>query len=353
MFDWSQLTIPIIQAPMAGGVNTPELAAAVANAGGVGSFGFAYSSPQSISKDLSRVSLLTSGPINVNFFVFSPVEMPSTSVQEGALAALRGLPLAGDIALRVPEPPFFPDLDQQLEPVWDRRPALLTFHFGVPASRIIQRAKDLGIAVGITATSLAEAQAIERAGADFIVAQGIEAGGHRGIFDPLGPDERLSALALSSQLARKCSLPFVAAGGLMTGEDVYAALAAGATAAQLGTAFLCCDESGASAAHKAFLLGEGKRGSLFTQGFSGRPARGIANEFIRLMADQPTLPFPLQNTLTAPIRQRALQNNNGEYQSLWAGAAYARARCLTAAGLMATLQAELRAAQAGGGKTDY
>lgn len=345
LFKLSQLRLPLIQAPMAGGINTPELAAAVANAGGVGSFGFAYSTPQTIRQDLKKTKALTAGPINANFFVFGAIDSPSPSADAAALAALKTLPFARDIALSPPGAPYFPSLDDQLEPVWELKPALLSFHFGIPHAGVFEQARALGIAVGITATNLAEAREIERAGADFIVAQGIEAGGHRGMFDPRAPDEKLSALALTAQLARACSLPIATAGGLMTGADIHAALCAGATAAQLGTAFLCCEESGASAAHKAFLLREGQRGSVFTNAFSGRPARGIANEFIRRMEGQPTLPFPLQNTLTASIRRRATQDNNGEYQSLWAGSGYGQARPLAATRLIETLRAEWLARQ--------
>jgi nitronate monooxygenase len=179
------------------------------------------------------------------------------------------------------------------------------------------------------------------AGADFIVAQGIEAGGHRGIFNPNEADEKLTALELTKQLVRGCSIPVVTAGAIMDGADIANALRSGAAAAQLGTAFLCCEESGASPAHKEYLLQHHSKGSVFTKGFSGRPARGINNEFIRLMESKIVLPFPIQNTLTASLRQLASKTNNGEYQSLWAGQDYARARQLSAKNLMLALKEEL------------
>jgi nitronate monooxygenase len=326
---------------MAGGINTPQLASAVANAGGVGSFGFAYSTPQKIGQDLAATKAMTSGAINANFFVFSPVELPDYSAQLKAMEAIKGLPLGGHDAVSIPQAPFFPDLDAQLEPVWEQRPAILSFHFGIPPGRVIAKAHALGMSVGITATCLKEAVAIQSAGADFIVSQGIEAGGHRGIFEPNANDEQIGAVALAELLAKHCSIPIVAAGGVMSGGDIRAVLAAGARAAQLGTAFLCCDESGTPAVHRDYLLNRQDRGTVFTKGFSGRVARGIENEFIRRMADQPTLPFPIQNTLTATLRQWAGKTGDGEYQSLWAGEAYAKVRPMRAGQLMQLLNAEL------------
>jgi nitronate monooxygenase len=345
MFSFQQLNAPIIQAPMAGGVCTPELVAAVANAGGIGSFGFAYSTPLKIAADLQAARALTTGPINANFFVFAPVASPDTETQRQAISAIDSLPVANEAytqPLGMPPEPFYPDLQQQLAPIWAHKPEILTFHFGIPHPAVIDQAHALGISVGMTATNVSHALAIVQAGADFIVAQGIEAGGHRGVFVVDEQDEQLSTLALTQQLARHCHVPIVSAGAIMDGADIRAVLDAGATAAQLGTAFLCCDESGASAAHKRYLLTQGHRGSVITKAFSGRPARGIANAFIEHMQDQTTLAFPLQNTLTAPLRKWAAQTDNGEYQSLWAGTQYHRARAMPAADLMALLSAEMR-----------
>jgi len=339
-FSLDKLRVPIIQAPMAGGTSTPALVAAVTQAGGLGSFGFAYSTPQKISDDLAAAKRLTAGPVNANFFVFHEVPMPSVELQQQAIAALKKMPEAQDLRLACPQPPFFPDLNAQLEPVWLHRPAVLTFHFGLPAPEVLAHARILGITVGVTATCLAEAQAIEAAGADFVVAQGIEAGGHRGTFYPDTLDDDLLTLALVRQLSTSLGIPVVAAGGLMSGGDVALAMAAGAHAAQLGTAFLCCDESGASPAHKHFLLTKPTRGTQYTHGFSGRRAQGLRNQFIDAMHGQPHLPFPLQNSLTSSLRQHAVQHNDGEHQSLWAGRAYAQARPMTATELMKLLKYE-------------
>ncbi len=341
MFNFSKLDIPVIQAPMAGGINNPRLASEVSNAGGVGSFGFSYSTPQKISEDLAATKALTNGPINANFFVFSPVDLPAQAIQEKAIQAIKNLPIESDYSVSIPQAPFYPDIEEQLNPVWKHCPAILTFHFGIPSLSIIEKAHSLGIAIGITATSLKEARAVEKAGADFIVAQGIEAGGHRGMFNPDEVDEKLSTIDLTKLLVGGCSIPVVAAGAIMDGADIANALKSGAVAAQLGTAFLCCEESSASPAHKEYLLHHHSRGSVFTSGFSGRPARGIDNEFIQLMDSKIVLPFPIQNTMTASLRQLAGRTNNGEYQSLWAGQDYSRTRKLNAQNLMLVLKEEL------------
>jgi nitronate monooxygenase len=345
VFNFTQLNLPIIQAPMAGGITTPQLVAAVANQGGVGSFGFAYSAPEKIHADLVAAQSLTSGPINANFFVFSPVCLPSDQTQTNAMQALRSLGIDGAQSLTIPAEPFYPNLMEQLEPIWNARPAILSFHFGLPPEGVIEKAHALGIAVGISATSLEEALAIESAHADFIVAQGIEAGGHRGQFDLQAKDEALSTLALTAQLAKHCHTPLVAAGGIMNGADIHAALANGAQAAQMGTAFLCCDESGTPPSYRHYLLHKQDRPTTLTKAFSGRLARGLENTFTRTMQTQTTLPFPIQNTLTGPLRQWASAQNNAEYQSLWAGTAYAQVRSMSTAALVQKLRDEIDAAK--------
>jgi nitronate monooxygenase len=345
MFNFTQLALPLIQAPMAGGITTPQLVAAVANHGGVGSFGFAYSTPEKIHADLVAAQSLSSGPINANFFVFSPVRLPSDKTQANAMQALRSLGVDGAQSLTIPAEPFYPNLMEQLEPVWKARPAILSFHFGLPPDGVIAKAHALGIAVGISATSVMEGLAIESAHADFIVAQGIEAGGHRGQFDLQAEDEALSTLALTAQLAKHCRIPIVAAGGIMNGAHIQNALAKGAQAVQMGTAFLCCDESGTPPSYRHYVLHKQDRPTTLTNAFSGRQARGLENTFTRTMQNQTTLPFPIQNTLTGPLRQWAVAQNDAEYQSLWAGTAYAQARSMSTKDLMQQLRNEFEAEQ--------
>jgi len=328
---------------MAGGITTPQLVAAVANHGGVGSFGFAYSTPEKIHTDLVMAQSMTGGPINANFFIFSPVCLPSEQIQKNAMQALGSLGVGGVQSLALPVEPFYPNLMEQLEPIWKTRPAILSFHFGLPPEGVIEKAHALGIAVGISATSLTEALAIESAHADFIVAQGIEAGGHRGQFDLQAKDEVLNTLELTTQLAKHCYIPIVAAGGIMNGAHIQNALAKGASAAQLGTAFLCCDESGTPPSYRHYLMHKQERPTTLTKAFSGRLARGLENTFTRTMQDQTTLPFPIQNTLTGPLRQWAVAQNDAEYQSLWAGTAYAQVRSMTTKDLMQQLRNEIEA----------
>jgi nitronate monooxygenase len=328
MFSFDQLKYPLIQAPMAGGPNTPEMVSTVANLGAVGSYGFAYSSAGKIRSDLLAARAMTAddcvGAMNANFFIFNEVSKPEPANIEAAIKNLREVS-DYQVDFEAPAAPFFPDLSKQLEPVWEIRPEILTFHFGIPDLAIIRKAHALGIAIGITATSNDEARQIEQAGADFIVAQGIEAGGHRGIFNPANRDDKLPCFELIKSLSA-INLPLVAAGGIMKANQIREALALGATAVQMGTVFLTTVESGASKAHKGYLLNNTERPSEITWGFSGRPARGIKNRFIKKILGKTILPFPLQNSLTAKMRAAALAEDDGEFQSLWAGSNFADCR---------------------------
>ena len=340
-FYFARLRQPIIQAPMAGGLNTPLLASEVCKAGGVGSFGFAYSGAAQIAQDLAETKALTSGPVNANFFIFQPVKMPSKQIIADALTALSGFSLDDDCTLSVPTEPFFPDITQQLKSIWAEPPAMLTFHFGLPPQDIIQAAHSRNISVGVTATNVEEGLAIVKSGADFIVAQGIEAGGHRGTFSAHGDDREVPVSHLVQDLVKATPLPIVAAGGIMSGQDINKVLTLGAVAAQMGTAFLCCDEAGTPPSYRAMLLSDDPRPTQFTRGFSGRRAQGISNRFMTDMERKATLPFPIQNTLTGPVRQAAAKSNDVEFQSLWAGNGYAKTRAMSVAELMQALQDEM------------
>ena len=348
MFKFSDLTIPVIQAPMAGGVNTPALVSAVSDAGGLGSFGFAYSTPEKIDADLKAAkALIKKVPktrINANFFVFKEPVMPTEPEQQQALSDLKDVVDTLGVTVAIPKSPYIPDLQSMLEPIWVHQPEVLTFHFGLPPQELIERAHSLGIAVGVTATSLEEALMIQSADVDFVVAQGIEAGGHRGIFDPHGVDQQLTIRDLVQELDKHLQIPIVAAGGLMDGRDVREIIQAGASAAQMGTAFLVTNEAGSSPAHRHFVLTKHELGTAFTRAFSGRPAQGVKNKYMSLMEGKTYLPFPVQNNMTAPMRQWAAHNDQGDYQSLWAGTEYARARAMSVAELMASLSNEYQAA---------
>lgn len=347
MFQFSDLSIPVVQAPMAGGINLPKLVAGVSNAGGLGSFGFAYSSPEKIQADLqvtkALIKQVPSSRIQANFFVFQESFLPSASECESALRDLNDILSPLGISAELPKQPFIPNLDAMLEPIWIERPEVLSFHFGLPSSGVVDKAHSLGIAVGVTATSLAEALDIQKRGADFIVVQGIEAGGHRGTFqmDPhLPSDQKKTLKDLMADLEGHIHLPMIAAGGIMDGYDVHQAMQWGAVAAQMGTAFLVAHESGASSAHRRMILEHRDKKAVFTKAFSGRWAQGMQNQFIEQMQGKAVLPFPIQNTMTGAMRRWATENDQSDYQSLWVGQAFAKSRAMSVSELMSLLHQE-------------
>ena len=332
---------PIILAPMAGGPGTPELVAAVSNAGGLGSLGAAYMSPAEIKDAAARIRASTSKPFAINLFAgdweVDPGVDPVRMVE--LLSEIHGrLGLAPPAVPKLPPDPF----GQQLGAVMEVRPAAFSFTFGIPPADAIARLKALGLVTMGTATTVDEARALARAGVDAVIAQGGEAGGHRGTF--LGPVESalIPTLDLVRAIATTISLPVIASGGLMAGRDIAAALAAGASAVQLGTAFLACPESGASEAYKNAILNAREDTTVITRAFSGRAARGLTNEFIAKLAGREDiiLPYPLQNILTRAMRTAAGKTGAANYLSLWAGQGVARARELPAAELVSRLTEE-------------
>lgn len=354
-----RLRLPVIQAPMAGGPCTVNFVASVLKEGIIGSFGFAYSQAETIRSELSAVRQMATGPVNANFFIFPALHAPNEADLAQAAQALRRLDifdawstdhrynpqLLDQSMQKANTAPFFPALEDQLEAVWSARPQLLSFHFGLPPSWVFEKAHSLQIPILISASTLSEALVIEGSGAAAIIAQGIEAGGHRGYFDAaasLSPHDALATLDLVKEVSIHCKLPVVAAGGIMNGEAIRAAIDRGACAVQMGTAFLACDESGASIEHKRLLNEEPKRGTVFTRAFSGRYARGICNRFTESMHDRPVLPFPQQNTLTGALRQRSAQIGDPEYQSLWAGTGYSQCRTESVKELIARLEQNYR-----------
>jgi len=344
IFNFSKLKLPIIQAPMAGGFNTPELASVVANSGGVGSFGFSFTSPEKIDEILNTTKKLTSGFINANFFVFKPVKLPEKRVQEQAIEAIQSLSFNQKYEINIPKEPYYFDLETQIEATLKNLPSIITFHLGIPSTNIIKKTQSLGIKVGITATNITEAKSIENVGADFIVAQGIEAGGHRGIFNQENIDEEIKLDHLLIQILENVSIPVVAAGGIMEGKHIKRVTNIGAKAAQLGTAFLTCTEAGTSKIHKHYLLNEQRRKTKITKAFSGRMARGINNKFIEEMSGKKIFPFPIQNSVTTPLRKVSQNKNNGEFINLWAGTNFNKVRDLSATELLKKLAEEFKAA---------
>ncbi len=337
------LRYPIVQAPMAGGPTTPALVAAVGKAGALGSFGFAYTQPAAMREQVAAARALTEAPIHINLFVERAPAPPDEASMHATLTALR--PLHEHLGIAPPAPvaaPYAPSLEDQIEAALALKPALLSTHFGPLPPALIERARAQGTLVAASATSVDDAMALQSCGVDLIIAQGAEAGGHRGTFHSDADDAMIGTLALTRMIVRRCSVPVVAAGGVMDGEGLAAALALGACGAQLGTAFLPVDESGAPAAHQRALFERSEDGTTLTRAFSGRPARGIRNAFTEHARTRPfpLLEFPIQNKATAALRARATQQGDDDYMSLWAGQGYPLARRMSAADLVRSIAEE-------------
>jgi nitronate monooxygenase len=328
---------PIIQGPMGGGPSTPELVAAVSNAGGLGSLGAAYLTPDQIGHAIRRIRALTSRPFNVNLFAGG--WSMDQAFDAGPMLELLGeihkkLGLPAPVA-PTPVPDPFP---AQLVAVLDARPPIFSFTFGIPDRDEIARLKARGIAIVGTATTVEEARQLEQAGVDAVVAQGLEAGAHRGTFLDSFEASMVPTLDLVRSTASAVGIPVIASGGLMDGRDIVSALKAGASAAQLGTAFLACPESGASEVYKRAILAATEDTTVVTRAFSGRPARGLRNAFTASVdGKELILPYPLQNALTRQMRTAAAQQGLADYLSLWAGQGVARACAMPAGELVARL----------------
>lgn len=338
------LRLPLIQAPMAGGPSSKELVAACSSAGALGSFGFAYTQPEEMKKQAAWVRERTDRPFGINLFTSQVPEQIDPGAQRGAMDAVAGY--YKELGLPPPEPvntPYAPSLEAQLDAVEEIRPKVFTVHLGALEEKRVRAMKERSIVLGGSANCIAEAKKLESLGFDFVIAQGGEAGGHRGSYlrDPYA--SLTGTLALARMIVRSVKLPVVAAGGIMDGAGIAAVLALGAQLAQLGTAFIPCPESGAPQFHKDRLLAAREDDTQVTEKFSGKPARGLANRFMREMnADNAVqLAFPAQNVLTGKMRQAAVKAGRPEYFNLWAGQAVALSRALPAAELVAKLEAEI------------
>ena len=335
------LRLPIIQAPMAGGPSSPELVAACSAAGALGCFGFAYTQPEEMEKQAAWVRSKTPQPFLVNLFASPQPGEISPAAQRSALEAVAryyaeyGMPLPQPV-----KPPYAPDFEAQLAAVERIRPRAFTSHLAGVAAEWLKKFQALGMVIGGSATNIAEAKELESLGVDFIIAQGGEAGGHRGTWlrDPY--DALTGTLALTRLIVREARVPVVAAGGIMDGAGIAAVLALGAQAAQLGTAFIPCPESGASQVHKQALLAPREDDTRITEKFSGKPARGLVNRFMAEMAQAPQLPFPAQNSITGKLRQASAKAGKPDCVALWAGQGAALSRALPAAQLIERLEAE-------------
>lgn len=331
---------PLIQAPMAGGSGPPALVAAVSAAGGMGSLGAAYLSPEQIADAVAELRRSTDRPFAVNLFVGGAAG--GAHDPGPMLALLARWHAALDIeAPRLPALPHDP-FEAQVEAVLRAGVPVFSFTFGIPDRAVLAELRRRGVFVMGTATTVGEAVALEEAGVDAVVVQGSEAGGHRGTFAAPFEAALVGTLALVPQTADAVGVPVVASGGIMDGRGIVAARALGAAAVQMGTAFLATHESGAPAAHKAAVLRGRDDGTTVTRAFSGRPARGLRNRFTDEVdgGGVPTPPFPLQNSLTRPLRAAAAAAGEADALSLWAGQGVGLARDGSAAELVARLVAE-------------
>ena len=315
-----RIRYPVIQAGMAGGITTPELVAAVSNAGGLGTLGAGYMPPDQIRDAVRNIRAQTSQAFAVNLFIPQNVEQTQaeiTSMME-YLIPYRKL-------LELEDGPFsehrMEAFEDQVQVLVDEGVQVFSFTFGVPNIHMVQELKNRNITLIGTATTVREAEFLESRGIDLIVAQGHEAGGHRGTFLDRPGDAMVGSMALIPQIVDKVDVPVIAAGGIMDGRGVLASLALGAVGVQMGSAFLTCIESGANHKYKEELVHSTDTSTVVTTAFSGKPARGIRNRFITDLDDysKDVPPYPIQHFLTREIRAAAAKRNLTDYMSLWAG----------------------------------
>jgi nitronate monooxygenase len=335
-----QLAVPIVQAPLAGGPSTPELAAAVADAGGLGFVAAGYRTPDGLHEALARTRALTDRPFGVN--LFAPTGSPADpEVVRGYAARLQGEAERTGVALG--EPRFDDDAFEAKLALLEADPvAVVSFTFACPPPAAIERARATGAAVWVTVTGPDEAEEAAAAGAEALVVQGAEAGGHRGAFVDRPERVDIGLLALLQLVRARVDLPLVASGGIATGAGVAAVLAAGAAAAQVGTAFMRCPEAGTSAPHREAIASSRPTG--LTRAFSGRLARGIVNRLQAEHSAAAPLAYPEIHHVTAPMRAAARAAGDGEVINLWAGEAHELAQAIPAAEVVARLMEDARAA---------
>lgn len=322
---------PIIQAPMAGGITTPALIAAVSNAGGLGSLGAGYMPPDELRQAIIEIRALTDQPFAVNVFVPEPLKEDAERIIQASefLAPYRKeLDLPDNDPLATELPSYI----EQLGVLFEESVEIISFTFGVPGEAELDTIKQLGITTIGTATHLLEAILLEETGLDLVVAQGIEAGGHRGTFLGTAEQGMTGLLVLLPLLADHLHIPFVAAGGIMDARSIVAALKLGAEGVQMGSAFLACPESGTHPAYKETLLSSTELTTVLTRTFSGKLGRALKNRFVaELQQAEEYLPgFPVQHGLTSPIRKRAAELDKVELMSMWAGQGCAMIRDLPA-----------------------
>lgn len=315
------IELPIVQAPMAG-VQTSAMAIAVSNAGGLGSLPAAMLSVDALRAELEAVRAQTTMPFNVNFFCHTP-PTPSAAREAAWRSALApyfaefGIDVA-TIPAGAGRAPFTAEVADLIEPF---RPPVVSFHFGLPPPALLARVRVWGAKVIASATTVEEARWLEAHGVDAVIAQGLEAGGHRGMFLSDDMTTQLGSFALLPRLVAAVRVPVIAAGGIADAAGVRAARALGAAGVQIGTAYMLCPEATTSALHRAALKGPAAEHTALTNLFTGRPARGIVNRLMRELGSISTAPpaFPLATAAIAPLRAAAERTGSGDFSPLWAG----------------------------------
>jgi nitronate monooxygenase len=329
------IELPIIQAPMAG-VQGSAMAIAVCNAGGLGSLPCAMLSPDAMRAELAAITASTSRPFNVNFFCHNPSEPDA-----GREAAWRTLlrPYYDEFGIDISSVPTGPARapfsHEAADVLREFAPRVVSFHFGLPSTDLVQRVRDMGALVLSSATTVDEARWLEARGVDAIIAQGVEAGGHRGMFLSDDLTTQMGTLALVPQMVRAVSLPVIAAGGIADSDGVAAAIALGADGVQIGTAYMCCPEATTSAVHRAALSSDASRHTALTNVFTGRPARGIVNRMVREIGPISSAAprFPLAAGAVGPLRAAAEAQGSGDFSPLWSGENASGCRDIPAADL--------------------
>ncbi len=339
MKDFLDTEFPIIQAPMAG-VQDHRLAAAVSNAGGLGSLPCAMLGPEALRSELEALRAATDRPFNLNFFAHTP-PAPDADYEQRWRQALA--PYYQEFGIDPDSigsgPGRMPFNEEAAAVVDEFRPAVVSFHFGLPEPALIERVRNAGAKILSTATTVEEALWLEQHGADAIIAQGLEAGGHRGIFLTRDMTTQMGTFALLPQVVAAVKVPVIAAGGIADAQGVKAALDLGASAAQVGTAFLLCPEATTKPVHRQALQSSQARHTAITNLFSGGPARGIVNRVMQELGPvSPEAPaFPLATSAIAPLRAAAEKTGSGEFSPLWCGQNASGCREVSAAELLAGL----------------
>ena len=315
---------PIMQGPFGGGLSTVELVATVSNAGGLGGFGAYTLSPQEIYEKDKQLKAATDKPYNINLWV-SDTDAIDGTVSDGHFEQAKTLfkPYFDEAGIALPEKPatFNSRFENQVDVILSTRPKVFSFMFGIPSADILEQCRKLGIKTVGAATTLDEAIALEAAGVDMIIASGFESGGHRPSFLASAEQSTTGTFVLVQLIKEKVKTPIIAAGGIATGRSVAAALTLGADAAQIGTAFLACDESGALPIHRQMLFSDAAKYTTLSRAFTGRLGRGITSRVAKdlIGKEKQFLPFPLQTTFMSSLRKAALEQQKWDMVLFWGG----------------------------------